>query len=259
MGVARPLLLHEMTREEANAIAPRAIALLPTGATEQHGPHLPTGTDTFAVEHIAREAAARVSPEVPVVVAPTLPFGSSGHHLAFGGTMSIGTETYYRLMSDLTESLIVSGFQRVFILNGHGGNNELVQLVVRDLALKHPVDLAAASYWVAAWDALIVRGAHEQGRLPGHAGAFETSLVLALQPQLVKEPRPHRDDAAPGDPRSFYPPVRVERHGSWQEIDGYSDSPDRATAERGRLYLDTAITEISSALTEFYNATGGNG
>jgi creatinine amidohydrolase len=257
MGVARPMLLHEMTRGEANAIAPRAIALLPTGATEQHGPHMPTGTDTFAVDHIAREAAARVTPEIPVVVTPTLPFGSSSHHLAFGGTMSVSTETYYRLVSDLTESLITSGFKRVFILNGHGGNNELVQLVARDLALKHPADLAAASYWVTAWDALIDQKAHELGRLPGHAGAFETSLVLALQPHLVREPRPHRDDAGPGDPRSFYPPVRVERHGSWQEIDGYSDSPDRASAERGRIFLETAIDEIATALTEFYRVTGG--
>ena len=175
-----------MTRVEANEIAPRAIALLPTGATEQHGPHMPTGTDTFAVEHIARGAAALVSAAVPVVVTPTLPFGSSGHHLAFGGTMSVSTETYYRLVSDLVESLIISGFKRVFILNGHGGNNELVQLVARDLALKHPVNIAAASYWVTAWDALVDGKAHELGNLPGHAGAFETSLVLALQPHLVQ-------------------------------------------------------------------------
>ena len=255
MGVTK--LLHEMTRAEANEIAPHAIALLPTGATEQHGPHMPTGTDTFAVEHIARGAAARVTAGIPVVVTPTLPFGSSGHHLAFGGTMSIGTETYYRLVSDLCESLITSGFKRIFILNGHGGNNELVQLVARDLALKHPADMAAASYWVAAWDALVAQQAPELGNLPGHAGAFETSLVLALQPHLVKEPRPHRADGGAGNPRSFYPPVRVARHGSGQEIEGYSDSPDRATAEHGRRFLETAVAEIATALTRFHEATGG--
>ena len=257
MGVGEPLLFNEMTRVALNEIAPRAIALLPVGATEQHGPHMPTGTDAFAVEHIARGAAALVSAETPVVVTPTLPFGSSGHHLAFGGTMSVGTETYYRLVRDLVESLITGGFTRIFILNGHGGNNELVQLVARDLALKHPVDIAAASYWVAAWDALVAGNAHEIGNLPGHAGAFETSLVLALQPHLVKEPRPHRDDAGPGNPRGFYPPVRIERHGSWQEIDGYSDSPDRATAEHGRRFLEIAIGEIAAALRRFHEVSGG--
>ncbi len=256
MGVATPLLFNEMTRAEANAVAPNAIALLPTGATEQHGPHMPTGTDTFAVEYIARQAAVRSG--VPAVVTPTLPFGSSGHHLAFGGTMSIGTETYYRLITDLVESLITSGFTRVFIVNGHGGNNELVQLVVRDLALKRPADLAAASYWVTAWDALVAGNAHELGRLPGHAGAFETSIVLALQPHLVKEPRPHRDDVGPTDSRSFYPPVRIERHGSWQEIDGYSDSPDRATADHGHRFLEIAIDAVATALRDFSDATGGS-
>jgi len=256
MGVGDPLLLHEMTRVELSEIAPRAIALLPAGATEQHGPHMPTGTDTYAVEHIARGAAALVSPETPVVVTPTLPFGSSGHHLAFGGTMSVGTETYFRLVHDLTESLITGGFRRVFILNGHGGNNELVQLVARDLALKHSVNIAAASYWVTAWDALVDGKAHELGNLPGHAGAFETSLVLALRPQLVKEPRPHRGDAGPGNPCSYYPPVRIERHGSWQEIDGYSDSPDRATAEHGRRFLEIAIAEIAAALRRFHEVSG---
>ena len=99
------LLLHELTREDARSIAPRAIALLPTGATEQHGPHLPTGTDTFAVERVARAAAEIAAAQVPVVVTPTLPFGSSHHHLPFGGTMSIGTETYYRVVFDLAEEV----------------------------------------------------------------------------------------------------------------------------------------------------------
>ena len=61
--------------------------------------------------------------------------------------MSLGTETYYRLIYDLTESLVVGGFRRIFILNGHGGNHELIQLVARDLALKHPVEIGAGSYW----------------------------------------------------------------------------------------------------------------
>ncbi len=89
-----------------------------------------------------------------------MPFGSSHHHLPFGGTMSLSTETYYRAIYDLTESLITSGFRRIFILNGHGGNHELVQLVARDLALKHPANIAAGSYWTIAWDALVeVHGA----------------------------------------------------------------------------------------------------
>jgi creatinine amidohydrolase len=250
-----PALLQELTRAEARALAPHALVVFPTGATEQHGPHLPVGTDHFAVERIARAAALLVADTIPVVVAPTLPFGSSHHHLPFGGTMSLSTETYYRVLVDLAESLITGGFRRIFIVNGHGGNDEIVQLAARDLALRHPACLAAASYWNAAWDALVGAEAHLPGRLPGHAGAFETSLVLALRPELVHEPRPHRENAESADPRG-YRRYRAEYHGSWQRTDGFTDSPDRATAERGQRYLAAAARGVSEALTEFYATAG---
>ena len=243
-------LLHELTREEAKALAPDAVALFPVGATEQHGPHLPVGTDSLAVEHVAREAAIAAG-RVPVVVAPTLPFGSSHHHLPFGGTMSLTTETYYRAVFDLVESLIVSGFRRVLILNGHGGNHELIQLVARDLALKHPVALAAASSWLLAREALLAVEAHQLSRFPGHAGAFETSLVLALRPELVREPRPHRDGDFASDPRRLDTPYRTERHDAWQRIDGFTDSPDRATAEHGRRYLAAVAGAVAEAIVAF--------
>jgi creatinine amidohydrolase len=246
-------LLHDLTREQANELAPEALVVFPTGATEQHGPHMPVGTDCFAVEAVARAAAQMASEYFPVVVAPTLPFGSSQHHLPFGGTMSISTETYYRTVYDLTHSLIQSRFRRIFIINGHGGNNELVQLVARDLALQHPANLAAASYWTTAWDALVSVEAHVPGRLPGHAGAFETSVVLALRPELVQEPRPERPNASGSGPRgqSSY---RAEYHGSWQAMDGYTDSPARATAEMGQRYIDAAVPAVAQALREFYTA-----
>jgi len=187
------LLLQELTRGEIRAIAATTMVVLPVGAVEQHGPHLPTGTDFFVVEHLARMATTEAARDVPVVVAPTLPFGSSHHHLPFGGTLSLGTELYYRVVYDLVESLISSGFRKCFILNGHGGNSELVQLVARDLALKHPVHVAAASYWSIARDAFAALGDVTDVRIPGHAGAFETSLIMALRPELVARKLPHRE------------------------------------------------------------------
>lgn len=249
------LLLQELTREAARAVAAETLVVWPVGAVEQHGPHLPVGTDYFAVEHVARQAAAQAQERIPVLVAPTLPFGSSAHHLPFGGTMSLGTETYYRIVYELAESLIISGFRKIFIVNGHGGNNELVQLAARDLALKHPASLAAASYWTVAWDALVALEAHIPGRLPGHAGAFESSLVLALRPELVQEPRPHRDNVVGSDPRSFYRPYRAEHHGSWQAINGYSDSPDRGDAARGKAYLGAISQALADAMVEFHRAS----
>jgi creatinine amidohydrolase len=254
------LLFHELTREEARALVPRALIVLPVGSTEQHGPHLPVITDTISVEHIARAAAAEAAKTVPVLVTPTLPYGSSDHHLPFGGTLSIRTDTYYRVLCELLESLSTGGATRVFILNGHGGNHEVAQLAVRDTALKHPVNAAAGSYWAVAWDALIGVKAHAIGRFPGHAGAFETSQVLALRPDLVRRPLPHRDEPAPAAPPAATQPAvtqpyRGEIHGWWQSINGFTDSPDRATAELGRVFLDTAARAVAAAFVEFYQAS----
>jgi creatinine amidohydrolase len=252
-----PLLLNQLTREQARAETARALVVLPTGATEQHGPHLPIGTDSMAVETIARSAADRLRPDIPVFVAPTLCYGSSPHHLPFGGTMSISTETYYRLIGDLLDSLAVSGFKRVFIVNGHGGNSELIQLAARDMALRRDIAVGAGSYWTIAWEQLRAAGAGDAGHLPGHAGAFETALIAALRPELVHEPLPVRESREVPPPPMPADPYRTEIHGFWQRIDGYSDSPARATAADGHRFIEAAITGVAAALTAFYQRIGG--
>jgi creatinine amidohydrolase len=247
-----PLLLSELTRVEAREVAGHALLVLPTGATEQHGPHLPVGTDSLAVEAVARGAAAQLRPDILALVAPTLAFGSSPHHLPFGGTMSVSTETYYRLICDLLESLAEGGFRRVFIVNGHGGNSELLQLAARDVALRRDVAIAAGSYWTIAWERLTAAGAGQVGHLPGHAGAFETSLVAALRPELLREPRPVRELDPQTSPPMPADPYRAEFHGFWQRIDGYSDSPARGGRDDGDRFLAAAIEGVAEALTSFY-------
>ena len=82
-------LFAELNREQIRALAPESLVVLPIGATEQHGPHLATGMDYFTVEWLARQAATVASAQIPIIVAPALPFGSSHHHFVFGGTMSL--------------------------------------------------------------------------------------------------------------------------------------------------------------------------
>jgi len=250
------LLFSEMTRVELRAISAETLVVLPLGATEQHGPHLPAGTDLFVIDHLAREAAARASEEISVTVAPPLPFGSSNHHLVFGATLSLSSETYYRVLTDVIRSLATDGFRRIFLLNGHGGNHEIAQLAARDMALELPIRVAAGSYWIIAWDALFTVEAHRGCYLPGHAGSFETSMMLALRPELVSPDRPHREyhrDAGPGD---FHPPYRHERHGLWKDMDGYTDSPDAASAEKGRKYQDAVVAALAAAFVDFARTEG---
>ncbi len=255
MTKPKSVFFAEHTREELRELAPSALVVLPLGATEQHGPHLPVGTDYFIVEYLAQEAGRQIAPEAPVLVPPAFPFGCSEHHLPFGGTFSFSTDTYYRVLCDLLRSLVRDGFRRVFLLNGHGGNHELIQLAARDIALQHPLEIGAASYWNLAWEDLIKLGAHKGARLPGHAGRFETSVMLALHEELVSHYRPQRDNAGDGDQQPGYGPYRHERHGSWQAIEGYSDSPANATVELGRQYVPVLVAGVARALLEFYRAS----
>jgi creatinine amidohydrolase len=247
-------LFAEMNREQLKTAAGESLAVLPIGATEQHGPHLPTGTDVFAVEAVSREAAAQASADVPIIVTPTLPFGSSHHHFAFGATLSLSTETYFRVLCDLIESLITDGFKRIFIVNGHGGNHELAQLAARDMALRHPVRVAAGSYWNIAWRDLVAVDAHRGRRLPGHAGDFETSLILSLRPELVSAERPHREGEFETDATGSQAPYRDERHGWWSDINGFTDSPDRAVPSNGTRFRAAVVAGLARAFIEFYRS-----
>lgn len=248
------LFFAEMNREELRRIAPETLVILPIGATEQHGPHLPTGTDWFTVEHISIEAARRASAQIPVIVAPSLPFGSSDHHLIYGGTLSLSSQTYYLVLKELLMSLARDGFTRAFLVNGHGGNHELMQLAGRDVALNSELRCGGGSYWNIAWDALIAENCHKQCKLPGHAGIFETSMMMALRGDLVPAERPHRDGEFESDPRSFHAPYRNDKPGFWKSIEGFTDSPDRARAEWGAQWRDTIVGALSSAFIEFHSS-----
>ena len=95
------LLFAELTRDESGKIAGEGLLVLPVGATEQHGPHLPVGTDSMGAEFVARSAAATVADRFPVAVAPTLWYGSSPHHIPFGGTMSLTAATFLSVLMDI--------------------------------------------------------------------------------------------------------------------------------------------------------------
>lgn len=245
------VIWNESTRDELWAALPGSVAVLPTAATEQHGPHLATGHDSFTVTDIARRAAEAA--DASIVVAPTLTFGSSHHHLPFGGTLSLSTDTYGRVVRDLVESMIAAGSRRIFLLNGHGGNQEINQLVARDVALVQPTDrpvaIGAASYWQLAAASLAAEPALADMPLPGHAGQFETATMLAMEPRRVREPRAERDR----DPfrAEIVPGARVEITNAWSTFDGYTDFPHRATAALGERLLELVIRDVAAAFATF--------
>ena len=249
-------LFAEHNRESIKEIAANGgLAIIPIGAIEQHGPHLAVWADTLQVETITRAASLRVDASIPILVTPTMPFGSSDHHLPFGGTMSLDTKVLLDVLMNLGRSLTRSGFRKIMFVNGHGGNHEIFQLAARDLALQLEVHTAAASWWSVAWSRIKETSAFDFGRVPGHAGAFETAMVKAIHPHLVSpNPTPSLwpDKDNPTKRDSWMAPMRVELAGSWQKINGYGDNPGAIPDDLGKELLEMSIDAVREAIESFY-------
>ena len=181
------VLLAELTREKIRQIAPHTIAVLPTAAIEQHGPHAPIMTDTLLCGSIAQRAAQRINDQLPTVIAPVFCFGNSHHHMPFGGTLSFTSPTYIQGVTEVLLGLVNCGFRKLVVLNGHGGNTDSNAVVGLDLVhrLGQNVTVATGAYWDIARPRIVERGLMDGKIIPGHAGRFETSLVLALRPDLI--------------------------------------------------------------------------
>ena len=157
-------------------VAGAGVALVPVGSTEQHGPHLPLGTDTAVAVAVAEELAARLAGSVAggAWVAPAMAYGSSGEHQSFPGTVSIGTDVLRMVLVELVRS-IRTWCGRVVLVNGHGGNLDAVRGAVEQLRYEgHRVD------WVPCAVPAATPGAD------AHAGRTETSLLLHLHPEAVR-------------------------------------------------------------------------
>ncbi len=254
MGIERASVrrLVEMTRSEAIEAASESLLVIPLGATEQHGPHLPLGTDTMLVEAVAERALLELQRSFPVVLAPTLALGSSGHHVSFGGTLSLTSLSLYGVLMEFGRSAASGGFRRIFYLNGHGGNHELAQVAARDLGLELPIAVGAGSWWAMAHDALIEAGRPTIRSIPGHAGGFETAAMMALAAHLVRERPPMRENQ-PAEGPPFKSDYRTEVHGSWKAIDGFTDNPADGSAELGARFLSVAVAKVAADLGDFYS------
>lgn len=233
---------NRLTREEIAVLAPDALTVIPVGTTEQHGPHLATGTDALIAVSVARLAAEAATRPADVLIAPTLAYGASHHHLPFGGTLSLDVATFDRVLLDLLGAAAASGCRRVFVVNAHGGNAASCAAAVAEASRVHGIVAATALI------ADIVEPDAIEGPLRGHAGSFETSLVLHLDPALA-----HLDRAAPspgGPARARARGLVVAEPGRWVELDGFTDRPNEASASRGRAALGAVVPALARCFEE---------
>lgn len=226
-----------MTAPELKAMAQtgKALAILPAGALEQHGPHLPVITDTASAKAAAIAAAREVCSELPVAVLPPLWMGMSEHHLPFGGTISIDYTAYRALLSSIVRSLKAIGFARLLIVNGHGGNIEGLNLSARELAVEFNLPIATIMPWMNARPEI---GALMESAAPGHACEGETSLMMAIAADLVREDK--FEDAVSGKIPPVHAPQGTSRFYSFAERapqTGTMGDPRKSSAAKGEAIL----------------------
>ena len=210
------------------------VVVIPTGSLEQHGPALPLFTDSILVTAVAEKVEAALPSQV--LLTPTLWLGASGHHLRFSGTLSASFDAYQAAIENVVESLIPHGFHKFYVLNGHGGNKESNGLVMRTLKARHlELTFAHASYYEFAKTVVVevLQGPLKELR---HACEAETSLMMYLQPELVRNDR-LRDDGLAVDP----PITGLVHHFDEITEQGSFGYATFANAETGKKIFDASV------------------
>jgi creatinine amidohydrolase len=164
----------------------RAVAVLPLGATEQHGPHLPLSVDTVLVEGVVNAALRHLADTDPVLVLPTQAVGLSTEHTAFAGTLHLSPQTLIQLWCDIGASVARAGVKKLLMFNAHGGNIGLMDVVARELRAQHGLIVYSSSWYNLPIDAGVTgQFSADEHRFGIHAGDIETSMMLALSPHRV--------------------------------------------------------------------------
>lgn len=234
------------------------VILFPLGAIEQHGPHLAVSTDTSLVTALAVEAE-RQRPE-DVLLCPTLPFGYSHHHLALGGTISVSIETYTKFVVEMVESLIETGFRRIILLNGHGGNITPVKQALAVLSGKYDntlnPNIALTTYWELGGKAFVGAPPMESLAL-SHACEYETSMMLHLFPekvfsdQIERAKRPPSNGYIPWEDDEEYRGVTMVKKTQFISSNGSSGEPQLGTAQKGEHLITNAVEKLVQFIDEF--------
>jgi creatinine amidohydrolase len=230
------------------------VIVLPTGATEQHGPHLPCAVDTVISAGVVGHALARLPASVPAYAMAPITYGKSEEHLHFPGTMTLTGETLLATMNEIGESVYRAGFRKLLIVNGHGGQPQVMEMAARELRLRHGDFIVVPSF---TWRVPHVAGQYlseREKKLAMHAGHAETALMLALAPDTVR-----MDRAVTNYPPEF-PSKLLSPDGrpacAWSARDcgpsGIIGDPLPATAAQGQAILDSLADSWAQAITELH-------
>ena len=246
---------HELTSPQFEALdKERTVAVLPVGAIEQHGPHLPVYVDACLNQGLVARALDFLTPDQSVLVLPMMPVGKSNEHLAFPGTLTLSAETLTRLWLEIGESVMRAGIRKLVIFNSHGGQPQIMNIVQRELRVRHGMMVVGLS-----WPAMgLPEGMFDANERKNgiHAGDVETSMMLHLRPDLV-----HMDKAQNFRTTMEEIDGRFEKLTSlggvsigWQVQDlnpnGAAGDATKATAEKGKAVVDHVAKNFAKLLAE---------
>jgi len=248
-------LWQDLTTDEFTSLDPNhTVALLPAGATEQHGPHLPLATDSVIAEELARRAAREVPPPADVLVLPTVAVGKSTEHTQYPGTLTHSARTLLDAWMEIGESVARSGVRKLMFLNAHGGQPQVMEIVARELRIAFDLMVVGCSAWSLGKPDTEVPD--DERRHGIHAGTVETSMMLYLRPDLVRMDKAKNFKTILPEVEAKYEYLRVvgTTYLGWQaqdlHPDGAAGDATKATAEIGRIYTEYVVPRLAKLIAE---------
>ena len=245
------------TREFAQLDAAATVAVLPVAATEQHGPHLPLSVDQTLVDGVIAAALPLLPAQLPVLFLPTQQVGYSPEHIRFPGTLTLSSATLAATWIELGECVARAGLRKLLLLNSHGGQTSVMDIVARELRTRCNLIVYSCSWWnLPLGDAVNGLFSREEHRFGVHAGEIETSMMLALRPQFVDMGQARDFKSSSQERAGKYPILGNGRSAKlgWQMQDynpeGAAGNASAAAADKGRAVLDAAGRQLALLLAE---------
>jgi len=255
----KKFLYEEMSWPEVRDVAEEnRVVVQPVGMLEDHGHHLPLLTDVLITNTICRKVAEKI-PE-SVVLMPIQQHGYSPHHMDFPGSITIKGPTFIEYMLDVIRSIVHHGFRRILLVNGHGSNMPWLETVARLTIVENPHVLCGlVAWWAIPELAEEVKRTRESERGGmSHACELETSMMLAIRPDLVDMTKAVKDmdyrTSKYFPPRDFYypaGPVSMMSYWSTMSRTGTLGDPTKATKDKGEMWLTAAVVGLASIVQEF--------
>jgi creatinine amidohydrolase len=247
------MIWDQLTSPDIGALDRHIPVILPIAATEQHGPHLPVATDRMIGQHFAH-GVHQADPN-RVLVLPPAAVGCSEHHMDFAGTLTLSHGCFNHQVQEILKSVIHHGFHHLILLNSHGGNQGIGQVIIEELGFRNPgVELVLISWWRLANKALLEINESGPGGV-GHAGEFETSLMMLIAPDLVKLDSIEKGRNQQGFSWAQGDLLRGSQAAHYQTMkqltpNGIYGDPRSATVEKGKQITEAVVAELLAVVND---------